>query len=116
MARWFETIVAAHRAVTEQVSHRKRLKSERYFVWQEDGANDLEANNAHAEKAVTGSTDLFTKLEFDLWVDALEDALSGYGIAWKLVSVDYEEATGFTHYSWDWEVLDGGENSNQSRK
>lgn len=114
--RWYETIVAAHREVTDRVSHWKRLKSERYFVWQEDGANDLDANNGHVEKAVTGSTDLFTKLEFDPWVDALEDALSGYGIAWKLVSVDYEEVTGFTHYSWDWEVLDGGENSNQSRK
>lgn len=107
--RWYEAIVAAHRAVTDQVSHRKRLKSERYFVWQEDGANDLEANNVHAEKAVTGSTDLFTKLEFDPWADALEAAFSANGIAWKLVSVDYEEATGFTHYSWDWEVLDGGE-------
>lgn len=101
---WHERIVAAHLAVTDRVSHRKRLKSERYFVWREDGANDLTANNSHAEKAVTGVTDLFTKQEFDPWADALGESLSSYGIAWRLVSVDYEDTTGLTHYSWDWEV------------
>lgn len=106
--RWYERIVQAHRAVTDQVSHGKRIKSDRYFVWQEDGSNDLAANNAHAELAVTGATDLFTKKEFDPWVDALGEALSSHGIVWGLVSVDFEEDTGFFHYSWDWEVLDGG--------
>ncbi|MFR0798465.1 MAG: hypothetical protein ACLSHJ_06790 [Oscillospiraceae bacterium] len=52
-------------AVTDAVSHTARLKSERYFVWQEDGSNALSADNGHAEGAVTGTTDLFTKLEFD---------------------------------------------------
>ena len=31
---WYETIIAAHTAVTTAVSHGKRLKSSRYFVWQ----------------------------------------------------------------------------------
>lgn len=114
MSRWYETIVEAHRAVTDQVSHQKRLKSDRYFVWQEDGRNDLPANNAHAEKAVTGRTDLFTKLELDPWAVALGEALSSHDIAWKLVSVAYEEETGFTHYSWNWEVLDGGKSTDQA--
>ena len=43
---WYETIIAAHTAVTQAVSHGQRLKSSRYFVWQEDGANDLEADNS----------------------------------------------------------------------
>lgn len=109
--RWYERIVEAYLAVTNQVSHNKRLKSSRYFVWQEDGANDLEANNVHAERAVTGRTDLYTKQEFDPWADALGEAFSSRGIAWSLVSVSYEEETGFRHYSWDWEVPDGGEDS-----
>lgn len=113
--RWYERIVQAHRAVTDDVSHGKRIKSDRYFVWQEDGANDLEANNAHAERAVTGATDLFTKQEFDPWADALGEAFNHHGIAWRLVSADFEENTGFWHYSWDWEVLDGGEDSSQTR-
>lgn len=101
---WYETIIAAHTAVTDAVSHTARLKSERYFVWQEDGSNDFPADNGHAEGAVTGTTDLFTKLEFDPWAGALGESLSAHGIAWALSSVQYEEDTGFYHYEWAWEV------------
>lgn len=101
---WYETIIAAHTAVTDAVSHTLRLKSDRYFVWQEDGSNDLPADNSHAEGAVTGTTDLYTKMEFDPWADALGESLSVYGIAWELSSVQYEEDTGFYHYEWAWEV------------
>lgn len=102
--KWYERIVAAHRAVTDEVSHSERLKSDRYFVWQEDGSNDLMAGGEHSETAMTGRTDLFTKLEFDPWAEELGKAFSRYGIAWRLVTIDYEEDTNFTHYSWDWEV------------
>lgn len=101
---WYETIIAAHTAVTDAVSHTARLKSDRYFVWQEDGSNDLAADNGHGEVAVTGTTDLYTKTEFDPWVDALGESLSAYGIAWELSSIQYEEATEFYHYEWQWEV------------
>lgn len=101
---WQERIIAAHLAVTDAVSHGSRMKSERYFVWQEDGSNDLEANDGHAERVVTGTTDLFTRQEFDPWADALGESLSGHGIAWTLGSIQYEEDTGFWHYEWIWEV------------
>lgn len=101
---WYERIIAAHVAVTEQVSHLETLESDRYFVWAEDGANDLMAGGGHAERAVSGTTDLFTKVEFDPWAPALESSLTLHGIAWSLVSVAFEEETGFIHYSWDWEV------------
>lgn len=114
--RWYERIIAAHEAVTDQVRHRSRIKSSRYFVWQEDGNNDLTASNAHVERTVTGSTDLYTKKEFDPWADALGESLSSYGIAWRLVSASYEEETGFYHYSWDWEVTDGGDGEIQGRR
>lgn len=104
MKTWYERIIDAHLAVCDQVSHAKRLKSQRYFVWQEDGANDLLAGGEHAERAVTGRTDLFTKQEFDPWADKLGKALSAAGIAWSLAGVDFEEDTGFYHHSWDWEV------------
>ena len=90
--------------MTDSVSHGQRLRSDRYFVWQEDGANDLEANGEHAEKAMQGTTDLFTKQEFDPWAEALGESLSGCGIAWYLSSVQFEEDTGFWHYEWVWEV------------
>lgn len=104
---WYETIIAAHTAVTNAVSHGQRMKSDRYFVWQEDGANDLEANGVHGEKAMQGTTDLFSKTEFDPWADALGESLSSYGIAWYLNAVEFEEDTGFWHWEWVWEVAYG---------
>ena len=81
---WKETIINAHRSVTDCVSHYERLKSDRYFVWQEDGENALEADNAHKNTAITGTTDLYTKQEFDPWIEAFESALDAFGVSWYL--------------------------------
>lgn len=102
---WYERIIAAHRAVTEAVSHAARVKSERYFVWQEDGSNDLAGDNGHGERAMTGTTDLYTKQELDPWADALGESFDAHGIAWVLNSVQYEADSGFYHYEWVWEAL-----------
>lgn len=102
---WYEKIIAAHLAVTDSVSHNERMKSDRYFVWGETGQDDLEASNIHAEKAVTGYTDLYTKQEFDPWKDQLEESFDANGIVWSLNSVQYEEETGFIHYEWYWSVV-----------
>lgn len=99
---WYEEVIAVHTAVTDAVSHGQRLKSNRYFVWQEDGAADFQAGNRHAEKAVTGSTDLFTKREFDPWKDEFEASLNNSRLSWRLESVQFEEDTGFWHYEWVW--------------
>lgn len=105
--RWYEKVIAAHRAVTDAVSHGARLKSERYFVWQEDGRSGLEADNFHADGAVTGVTDLFTKRELDPWAEELGEALDRQGLPWRLRDAQYEPETGFWHYTWDWEATDG---------
>lgn len=106
--RWYEKIVAAHTSLLDiPVSHYRRLTDTRYLVWQEDGAEDFEADGRHAEKAMTGTTDLFTKEEFDGAIDALEDAYDAHGIAWSLNSVQYEDETGIIHYEWRWTVKDG---------
>ena len=102
---WQETIIAAHTAVTDAVSHARRLQSDRYFVWQEDGSNDLAAGNGHGERAMTGVTGLYTKGGFDPWGGALGESFRSIGISWSLVLVEYEEDTGFYHWSWDWEVV-----------
>ena len=105
MGNWQDRIIAAHTEVAgENVSHMQRLKSRRYFVWQEDGFDDLEASGRHIEKAVTGSTDLFTPQEFDPWVDALGESLSSHCIAWRLNSIQYEQETRLFHYEWTWTV------------
>lgn len=101
---WYERVIKAHLSVTDKVSHARRMKDERYFVWREDGSRDLNADNRHAEKAVTGVTDLYTKQEFDPWAEQISEAFSSAGMAWSLVGVEFEEETGFWHHSWDWEV------------
>ena len=104
---WQTRIIAAHTAVTDAVSHGQRLKSERYFVWTETGANDLIANGRHIERAMRGYTDLFTKIEFDPWGEAFCEALDAQGIAWQLSTLDFEPTTGFWHWQWDWQVRYG---------
>ena len=104
---WYETVIAAHTAVTDAVSHGQRLNSNRYFVWQEERADDLEANGRHIEKAMSGTTDLFTKQEFDPWREAFERSLDASGMAWYLNSVQFEPDTGFWHWEWVWSVRYG---------
>ena len=104
---WEERIIAAHLAVTDQVSHAKRLNSDRYFVWQEEGADDLMLNDRHAERGQNGTTDLYTKREFDPWKRQFEDAMTAEGIVWRHESTQYEEDTGFFHYEWVWGVRHG---------
>lgn len=103
---WYQKIIAAHTAVTDQVSHAEFIKSDRYFVWQEDGENAFYGGGRRIERAVTGTTDLFTRQEFDPWKDEFEAALNDApDIAWRLNSIQFEEETGLWHYEWAWEVL-----------
>ena len=97
-------LVSAHTAVTDAVSHGARMKSSRYFVWQEDGSHDLIADGRHVEKAMTGTTDLFTRQEVDPCNEQFERSLDAHGICWGLYSVQYEPETGYWHYEWTWEV------------
>lgn len=101
---WHEKIAQAHLAVTSAVSHNERLKSKRYFVWQEEVPDDFIADNRHCECRMTGTTDLFTPMEFDPWVDQLGKSFDDFGIAWELNSIQYEKDTGVTHYEWVWSV------------
>lgn len=111
---WQEKIISAHTRVTNAVSHYRKMKSDRYFVWQEENSNDLEAESVHAERAIRGTTDLFTKIENDPWALAFEQAMEETnGIAWFLNSIQYEEQTGFIHTEWVWEVLGDGVDTNQ---
>lgn len=121
---WAQIIIAAHLAAAASVSnrpaakrdgqaescavavsHAARMESRRYFVWEEDGGNDLNADNGHDELAVTGYTDLFTEVEFDPAVTALGPAFDAAGIAWEYTGCSYEPNTGLFHHTWEWEVL-----------
>lgn len=105
---YYEKIIACLVAVGgTSVSHIAHLKNSRYIVWEEDGGNDLLADNKHIQKSIFGVVDLFTKTEFDVWKEQIEDSFDAYGIAWSFVDMDYEEDTGFYHYQWRWNIANG---------
>ena len=111
MSRGYEKIIAAHTQVTDNVSHYERLKGSRYFVWQEEGRTDyVNDNGQHTEKTVHGSTDLYTKTEFDPWADQIEDAFEAAGIPYqKTLAGTKEPETGLIHHEWTWSVRDGND-------
>ena len=75
-----------------------------FLVWAEDGDNTAGADDRMMEQAITGTTDYFTRDEFDLAIDRIQDANQSLGIAWRLNSVQYEDDTELIHYEWSWEV------------
>ena len=78
-----------------------------YIVWAEDGANDFEAGNQHAEYALTGTVDLYTKDANEKLERTIPVTLDQLGVSWYLNSVQYEQETGLIHYEWAWEVPGG---------
>ena len=79
-----------------------------YIVWAEDGqANASHGNNQMTVQVLTGTVDYFTKTEFDPNFDAIQAALNALKIAWRLNSIQYEEATKFLHYEWVWAFPQG---------
>lgn len=74
-----------------------------YGVYAEDGANDLNADDVHAEKVVQGTVDYFTRDDSGAPQATIEAALEGV-CAWYLNSVQFEEDTGYIHYEWVFEI------------
>ena len=76
-----------------------------YGVYTPDGAHDLEADDRHAEQAVTGTVDYFTRSMGGAAKAAIEAALDTVeGLAWALNSVQYESDSGYLHLEWAFEA------------
>ena len=74
-----------------------------YGVWADDGANDLNADDKHAEHITTGTVDYFTRDASGTPRATIESALDNGEIAWYLNSIQYENDTGYIHYEWVYE-------------
>lgn len=100
-----EPIGQAYSAIVKNCYHYWRPKLPAPFlVWAEDGDNAAWADDRMMEQAITGTTDYFTRDEFDPAIDRIQDANQSLGIAWRLNSVQYEDDTELIHYEWSWEV------------
>lgn len=76
-----------------------------YGVYAEDGANDLTADDVHAERVVEGTIDYFTR-DADMACKAtIEGALNSCGAAWRLNSIQFESDTGYIHIEWVFQVM-----------
>lgn len=80
-----------------------------YGVYTPDGANDLEADDQHAERAIEGTVDYFTRDDSGAPQVIIEAALATVpALAWYLNSVQFEQDTGFIHYEWVFQLAGGG--------
>ena len=73
-------------------------------VYAEDGANNLRCDDIHAEHAVEGTVDYYTRDDSGAPQTTVETALNNGQIAWYLNSIQFEEDTGFIHYEWVFQV------------
>ena len=77
-----------------------------YGVWAEDGDVSPGADNVRSTVILSGTTDYFTKQEFDPNVDAIQAIFDAAGwISAQINSVQYEDDTGLVHYEWAWEAV-----------
>lgn len=92
--------------VTKDVHHFEKTGSEeRYIVWQEGSEGDsLHADDKHEIMVISGTIDLFTKQEYDPWVQEITRALEDAEITCRIESIQYEDETGYIHYEWRFEV------------
>lgn len=94
--------------VTQKVYHFSPPKDATgsYIVWAEDGqASAKHGNNRMQEQALTGTVDYYTKIEYDPVVQQIQKAMSDAGIPWRLESIQKEDATGYIHYEWVFEMV-----------
>ena len=68
-----------------------------------DGGRGLAGDNAHAEDALEGTIDLFTRRLGSADFNAVRDCLQGLDICYTLNSVQYEQDTRLIHYEWVWQ-------------
>lgn len=68
-----------------------------------DGGFSLAGDDTHAEDALEGTIDLFTRRLSAVDYTAVLDCLKGLDICFRLNSVQYEQDTRLLHYEWVWQ-------------
>lgn len=89
------------------VNHYSAVKKpDKYIVWTEDGQADSgHGDNRMITQVITGTVDYFTRMEDDPNFFAIQSALNGVDIAWRLNSIQFEDDTKLVHYEWVWELV-----------
>lgn len=70
-----------------------------------DGGFSLAGDDTHAEDALEGTIDLFTRRLSAADFEAVSNCLHGLDICYRLNSVQYEQDTRLLHYEWVWQSV-----------
>ena len=69
----------------------------------EGGADSTPADDMIINQAVRGSIDLYAPSQSTTYPQAVQAAINGH-VAWRLNSVQYEDAPRLVHYEWIFEL------------
>lgn len=77
-----------------------------FCIWAEDSeASALHSSNHKSEQTISGTIDYFTRTEFDVTVELIQEKLNQIeNCGWSLTSVQYENETNLIHYEWDFSI------------
>lgn len=75
-----------------------------YMTFQEDGSNNVYADNVCYCQYFEGTIDIYTKNDDGTILERLQNALTDNDIQWDFSDSDYDDETGLIHYQYDFEV------------
>ena len=73
-----------------------------YGTWGEDTGNEFKVGNVVAEQVMNGFLDFFTRDDSGMPQQVIQDAMTEAGVVWHLDAVQYENDTGYIHYTWEY--------------
>lgn len=73
-----------------------------YGTYGEDTGNEFKAGGIVAEQVMNGFVDYFTRDDSGAAQHDIQDAMTDAGIVWHLDAVQYENDTGYIHYTWEY--------------
>jgi len=87
-----------------------KSQKDSFMVWAEDAESGASfGDDKKREQAIQGTLDYFTKTEFDVTVEKIQNTLNDAEISWYLSSIQHEKDTGYIHYEWVfsfvWELI-----------
>lgn len=73
-----------------------------YGTWGEDSGNEFTAGDVVAETVMNGFIDYFTRDDSGTPKETIQKAMTDEGIVFHLDAVQYENDTGYIHYTWEY--------------
>lgn len=73
-----------------------------YGTWSELGSTEFKAGGLVVEQVMDGVVDYFTRDDSGQPQKDIQKAMTDAGIVFTLGAIQYENDTGYIHYSWDY--------------